>query len=152
MKLIPLTQGKFAEVDDEDYERVNKHKWCLSAQGYAVRAVNYNSRRVIRFMHRFIMHAKKGQQVDHIDMIGTRNLKSNMRLCSISQNRCNRKKTCRNKSGYKGVSKYYRDERFLAQIKFKGKAVYLGLYETPQEASLAYQKAAKELHGEFANW
>src|SRR4051794_29869348 len=68
MKTIPLTQGKVALVDDEDYERISRSSWiaCRSKNlWYACRSVRVNGRRLYIAMHQEVMLAKKGQLYDH---------------------------------------------------------------------------------------
>ena len=70
MKLISLTQGKFAQVDNSDYKLVSKFKWCVYKNHnsyYAKRTDCSNGKRVAVYMHRFIMGAPKNMQVGHID-------------------------------------------------------------------------------------
>lgn len=159
MKLIPLSQNKFAKVDDEDFEEMMKYKWFATERGkqfYAFRnfpQVN-KIRNYVIFMHRQLVGLKRGDkpriEVDHADGDGLNNQRSNIRKCTPSQNRFNRPKNFQNKSGMKGVSWSKGRNKWLAQIKSYGKARNLGAYHTKEEAYEAYCKAAKELHGEFA--
>jgi hypothetical protein len=100
--LIPLTQGKFAIVDAEDFDRLKQYQWhackCKSTF-YACRA---EGGRTIR-MHRQIMCAPKGLLVDHIDHNGSNNRKSNLRLCTHAQNCYNQQVSSTGSSKYKGV-------------------------------------------------
>ena len=146
MKRIPLTQGKFALVDDEDFEELNKHKWCYSI-GYAQRRI---SKTRLLLMHRVILWAEKGQMVDHINMNGLDNRKNNLRLCTKAQNMMNRDKTRVNTSGYKGVSWDKYTGNWKAQFKMDGVSYNLGRFTSPKEAAIAYNNVVSELHGEFA--
>jgi hypothetical protein len=93
MKRIKLTQGKYALVDDEDFESLNKYKWYFH-QGYAIRNTKMKfGKRTTIFMHRIITNCPKGKDVDHINMNGLNNQKYNMRVCKRSQNITNDKKT-----------------------------------------------------------
>ncbi|MHC4659365.1 MAG: HNH endonuclease signature motif containing protein, partial [Planctomycetota bacterium] len=101
-KLIPLTQGKFAIVDADDYDRLAKYKWCATKNGqtfYACRA----SRGKKIFMHREIMKPPKGLQVDHIDRNALNNRKTNLRPCTKAQNNRNTGPRRNSSSTYKGV-------------------------------------------------
>jgi hypothetical protein len=89
-------------------------------------------------------------QVDHINMIRGDNRWANLRLATVSQNRCNRTRTRLNKSGYKGVFYFKPTGRWRAEIRFQNVSYSLGYFATPQGAYDAYCKRAKELHGEFA--
>lgn len=94
MKEIPLTQGKVALVDDEDFELLNQLNWYAyknkTGNYYAVR--NYSAekgKRKIILMHREIMDAPKGIQVDHRNGDGLYNQKENLRLATHQQNSFN---------------------------------------------------------------
>ena len=153
---IPLTQGQVALIDDEDYDLVSQYKWCAS---WNKRTKSYYAKTNIRKadgtwtmlqMHRLIMNAQKDEQVDHINHDTVDNRKSELRLCTHSQNSHNQGRNSKNTSGYKGVHWYKRDKKWQAQIKLNGKKIHLGYFSTPEEAHAAYCKAALELHGEFA--
>lgn len=93
------------------------------------------------------------QQVDHIQQANGSHAQdrlSNLRIVSHSQNLMNQVIRSNNTSGYKGVTLNKRDDKWQAQIMSGGRRKYLGGFTTPEAAALAYDKAAKELHGEFA--
>lgn len=150
MKTIPLTQGLFALVDDEDFEYLNQWKWYAARQWntyYAFRQ-DYSSGKpkTIR-MHREVM-GEDPRNIDHRDGDGLNNQKCNLRYCTHSQNHQNRKHHRNTSSIYKGVSLTY--NKWRAQIMNQGKVAYIGLFYTEEEAALAYDTKAKELFGEFA--
>lgn len=86
--------------------------------------------------------------IDHIDMNKANNSISNLRLATLSENQWNTKAYASNKLGVKGVYKQY--GKYKATIKKYGKANHLGSFDTVEEASKAYQDAAKTMHGRFA--
>ena len=154
---IPLTQGQVALIDDEDYELVSRYKWCAHWNKHTK---SYYAETNLKkegggyatiIMHRIIMNAKKGKQVDHINHDTLDNRKENLRLCTNSENSQNQGKRINNTSGFKGVHWHKRDKRWCADIRVNGKRIHLGLFLTPEEAYEAYCKAALELHGEFSN-
>lgn len=151
MKEIPLTQGKVAIVDDEDFDELMKVRWRFSG-GYARRTRTIAFRKqVSSLMHREILGVTDSNiKVDHIDGNTLDNRKSNLRICTDCQNKCNRPEQKNNASGYKGVSKM-RNARWRAEISYQGKCRYLGVFMSPEEAHAAYAAAAREIHGEFAN-
>ena len=101
-------------------------------------------------VHRWAVTAPPGAEVDHIDCNKLNNLRSNLRLCTKSQNQHNRAKQKNNTSGYKGVHLQKRTGKYRAQIKLHGKRKILGLFSTPELAYAAYCSAAVQLHGDFA--
>jgi len=154
MKTIELTQGYVATVDDEDYDLVASYKWCASKNGknniYAKRE-SYGKK---IYMHREILGLSCRERIDHIDGNGLNNTRENLRMSDAKQNGMNRGKQSNNTSGYKGVVLQKKCNRWQAQLTWREngrrKNIYLGLYATPQEAAIAYNRAAIEMHGEFA--
>ena len=150
MKQIPLTQGKFAIVDDEDFERVNQFKWYAHKNCntyYADRSVNDNLSSVS--MHRFILDTPTDMQTDHINGDGLDNRRANLRICTHAENQRNRSRQSINTVGFKGV---YPDRagRVRALIMRDGKQIYLGSFLDPISAAHAYDSAAQKYHGDFA--
>lgn len=148
MERIPLTQGKFAIVDDEDYERLNQYKWYASwskhtKSYYALRSKRTNGKRRSVGMAGEILRLKYGdkRQSDHIDHNTLDNRRSNLRIVSNQQNNFNRK----NPRGYywnKHTRKYH------ASIGINGKKIHLGYFQTTREARSAYLRA-KEIYHKF---
>lgn len=158
MKYIQLSRGYRAIVDDEDYERVSKWIWTYAPNAgdkvkYAVTQIITaccGTRKRIK-LHRFIMDAKPGQEVDHINADGLDNRKSNLRFCSRAQNLANKKKMSGNRK-YKGVAAVTGSSKWQANIGWKKKRIYLGCFNTQEEAARAYDDKAMELYGEFARF
>jgi HNH endonuclease len=154
---IPLTQGKVALVDREDYEELIKYKWYAKRGGktfYAVRKSPLDKKRkqcTIQ-MHRVIMNTPIGMETDHINGNGLDNRRTNLRVCSRSENRCNVGKCSNNTSGYKGVSFFKANSKWHAMIMINCKQNNLGFFDTPELAYKAYCDACIKYHGEFANF
>jgi hypothetical protein len=108
------------------------------------------SKRTVR-MHREILGALSDKQVDHINLNTLDNRKCNLRLASHQENIWNRAKTSRNTVGYKGVYRCSGSRRFRAMIQKNGNLRHLGCFDTREEAAIAYNHAAIEAFGEFAN-
>ncbi len=145
---IPLTRGKFAIVDEEDFERLNRYKWhaiCVRGKWYARRAPGGK----VIMMHREIMKAPKDKLVDHIDGNGLNNRRCNLRFCTQQQNMQNRRPLLRT-SRFKGVSYCKNTEKFHAEITRSRRKTFIGSFDDEIEAAKAYDRKAIELFGEFA--
>ena len=151
MKQIPLSQGKVALVSDHRYEYLNQFNWFASFDGYNWYAERVNGENKIK-MHREIMGVTDPMVfIDHKDDNGLNNQDENLRECTNAENQRKRGKAWNNKSGYKGVSFDKKHYRYRAQIRAGGDPIFLGHFENPKDAALAYDNAAKKYHGEFAN-
>lgn len=160
MKLIKLTQGQFAKVDDDDFEKLSKRSWCADYQKrrkcfYAIsKWFNPISQKysTIR-MHRFITNPTEGLVVDHINGDTLDNRKQNLRVCTSAQNSLNKSKlSSKNTSGFPGVCKRKRKTSapvFQANITVDGKFITIGVFKTAEQAYEAYKKYAKTYFGEF---
>jgi hypothetical protein len=98
------------------------------------------------------MDAPDGVQVDHINRNTLDNRRSNLRLCTASQNRYNQKPRKDSVTGFKGVS-FHPDKKvkqWQAKIIVEGRKISLKYHATAEEAALAYNRAAVIHHGEFA--
>lgn len=155
MKTIPLSQGKFAILDDEHYDYLNQWKWHThNSRGklYAARwgywSINDTERKTRVMMHREIAGIT-GLQVDHINGDSLDNRSENLRPATMSQNQMNQKIHQASRSGFKGVRETSAD-RFQARITINGKYLCIGTFPTKTDAALAYNKAATELFGDRA--
>ena len=153
VKEIPLTRGLAATVDDEDFDRVSRYKWCaqVSDRKTPVALRGKTADCPHRYMHRFILDAKPGELVDHINGDTLDNRRANLRLCSNAENLRNRGATRTNRSGFKGVSWSRVGEAWIAQITVNYECVHLGYFKTKEDAAKAYDDAALRYHGEFAH-
>jgi len=150
---IALTQDRIARVDDEDWESLSQFKWQASLGSsciYAVRTdCSARSRRTL-LMHRVILSPPPDMEIDHINGDGLDNRRSNLRACTRSQNHMNMRKRRGCSSTYKGVSWYKRGRNWQAHIKYQGIQYYLGRFDDEREAARAYNVAAQQHFGEFA--
>lgn len=153
MKEILLTRGYVALVDDDDYERVMRFKWSTHVTSAGcVYAANSTAARECgsRLLHRFILNAAPGVEVDHKNRNGLDCRKSNMRLASRGQNSRNIGLTRKNKSGHKGVCWDKGRGLWAAAVRHNGKNIFIGRFSDKAEAARAYDRKAIELQGEFA--
>lgn len=151
MRVIELTQGRVAKVDDEDYSRLAMHSWYYHAAGYAARDVWEDGERRTIYMHRAIMDPGPGQEVDHINGDGLDNRRENLRTCSHQENIAARSSSGRpGSSEYLGVSWSEATGKWRARIRHNYDEIHLGVFESEEEAARAYDRKALELRGEFA--
>ena len=152
MKLIPLSRGLSAQVDDSKYDYLRQWKWsALKGRKtfYAVRRYTLNSKVYYIYMERLILNVPKTTTIDHADGNGLNNQAFNLRGCTHSQNSGNmRKKTERR---FKGAYFDKRRDRWYSRITINYKSIHIGMFDTDLEAALAYDEAAKKYFGEFAN-
>lgn len=141
------TTGQLALVDDQDFDRLNETPWYLSPNGYA-----YSPYYDPIYLHRAVLGLKKGDKVyvDHINHDKMDNRKINLRESDPSTNGANRKIGINSKSGFKGVYFCKRKKVFKAHIKYKGKKIHLGVFDSAVVAANAYDLYAKNLFGDFS--
>lgn len=163
MKKVKLANTDMvALVDDDDFEKLSKYSWQRSYSSnrkttYAHTSVITAEGKKTIIMHRLVMGVTDTNiQVDHKDFNGLNNQKCNLRVCTRDQNAKNRRSW--GKSKYLGVHPFSylsktkkRYSYWRARIKNGSKYQSLGLFKKEEDAAKAYDKAAKEIHGEFAN-
>lgn len=162
MKFIEITKGEKAIVDDKDFEELNKIKWQWSV-GYA-RHPGYGAHKIRKsiLMHRLIMNAPKGMDIDHINGNRLDNRRENLRVCTRAENNQHRTNKRKNKTSiYKGVclvtSRYFSKRKkiltkrtsWMASIQKNKEFTIIGCFQNELHAAMAYDLWAKELHGEF---
>lgn len=166
MKKIPIgglsqekrwSQGKlrkkqiivnYALVDDEDFDKCNQYKWSLGTGTYIKSSK-------IGKLHRFIMNCPDDKVIDHIDHNPLNNQKSNLRICTISQNGGNRMKPKKYKNRYmtskfKGVRWHKHAKKWSSHITINFQQEHLGAFNSEVEAAKAYNDAAVKHFGSFA--
>lgn len=150
---VPMTKG-VTLVDDEDAPRVLHLKWkplrCKNGSVYAVaRTREQDGKEKTVYMHRLILDAPIGKDVDHRNGNGLDNRRQNLRLATRAQNSRNSRLQRDTASGYKGVRRHRR--KWQAHIKVNRKRIYLGSFSSKEDAARTYDAAAKKHFGEFAN-
>lgn len=147
-KQIPLSRGLFSLVDDSDYEWLSQWKWAAVPSGdtfYAKRADSSLGKLFVKsiLMHRQILNAPQGMEVDHIDSNGIDNRRANLRLVTRTENLRSRRTFKNSGTGLKGVTFNPQNGRWKAVIN-------LGTYDTAEEAARAYDEAIRKLFGALA--
>jgi hypothetical protein len=147
---VILTKGYVSIIDTTDLAVVARFKWHANStkdgEIYAARNQQLPcGKKKLVFLHRAILQGDS-VAIDHVNGDKLDNRRANLRPCTHSQNLWNSKISKRNKSGYKGVVYHKTIKKWIAQISSK----YLGAFETPEKAAMAYNKAALEIAGEFA--
>lgn len=156
MKLIRLSNGNAASVDDEDYPFLNRFRWMgvegKSGSIYPIVRMVYNGGQIMVKMGRLIMNPPKGFMVDHINGDTLNNQKANMRLATPTGNARNARPFGAT-SRYKGVSRFGESGKaWCAGVYNKAdrSTSYVGYFASEEDAALAYDAAARERHGEYA--
>jgi len=153
---IPLTHGKYAIVDTDDYDWLSKYKWYVVKGGntfYAVRGQwsKTQKRRLTISMHRIIIDVPEGMFVDHINHNGLDNRKANLRLATPADNaRYARYPKINTSSKYRGVWYIKQRKKWRATIVVNRKRKHLGYFKHEIDAARAYDQAAKLYYGDFA--
>ena len=129
-------------IDLECIELVKKCKWCL-LNGY----VHSNE---FGRLHRYLMDCPDNLVIDHINHNPLDNRRDNLRICTQQENDFNKSIQCNNTSGVPGVYFVKRRNKWQAQIKINRKNIFLGYYNTIEEAAEARRLAEIEYFGEFA--
>ncbi len=153
---IPLTQGKFALVDAEDFAAVSLWSWCaikgrkgVSWYAHANTEKAGGGRRYVK-MHRYVLQPLAGLEIDHVDGDGLNNRRSNLRISTRQENSRNVPRHRDGSSRFKGVSWYRRDSCWRSCITVNDRQIHLGYFQDEAEAAAAYDAAAVRLFGEFA--
>lgn len=153
MRYIELTKGYTTIVDDSDYDVLCKYKWhAMDTIGRVVAArviTNEDYTRTLQLLHRVIMIAPPELEVDHINGNTLDNRRSNLRLCTHQEN-CMNASVAKHSSKFKGVSRNVTGKKWVAQIRYNNRLIYLGSFESEESAAKAYNVKASELFGEFA--
>lgn len=155
---IQLTQGKVAIVDDSDFEWLSRFKWraltckdnphcCYAITGDYVKEKGQKA----MLMHRIILGAHAGVEVDHINNNGLDNRRINLRICSHAENIRNQSvQNGKKSSKYRGVSLHKATGSWTAQIQMRKTKYHLGYFKSESDAAVSYDKKAKQIFGQFA--
>jgi hypothetical protein len=147
--LLPLginAKDGYATISAQD-KWVDSYNWYLGKNGYPATRLSGK----LMTLHRLLLAPPIGIGIDHVDRDKLNNTRENLRLCTQQQNSWNSSIKSTNTSGYKGVSYNKRLRKFESYIVYSGKRKVLGNFNSAEEASVAYNKAAESFFGEYAN-
>lgn len=142
-----VKSGRSFLIDAEDLRMVQGIRWSVGKDGYVI---GYRADGGKVKLHRLLMGAKPGEVVDHINGNPSDCRRNNLRIASQHKNTYNSKLPKSSTTGFKGVCFVKNKNRYMAHIHPNGTTVFLGYYEEPEEAAIAYDKAASFYFGEFA--
>lgn len=154
-KLIALSNGMYAIVDEQDFDWLSSYKWqahvTSAGKCYprSTQRIHKTRKNKILKMHRLIMGVEKSSlHVDHINRNPLDNRRSNLRICLPQQNNIN----CvsrKHRIGLRGVRERA-NKKWQAKISVNGKVKHLGTFPSARIAIEAYNAAAVKFHREFA--
>lgn len=143
--------GIYTKVDLDDYEDLMQYSWYVHKESGAKDTPRYIAearigKKYIK-MHRYLLKARKGQVVDHINRDPLDNRRANLRFVTLSQNRHNSNFTT-SKSGHKGIYYLPKKKAYVARIKIKRKEYHIGQFKKKRDAIKAYREFVnKKLKG-----
>lgn len=141
--------------DEQDHELISRYTWHIGGLKYFEARTNIKhtpGKYKQVSMQRLLLNAKDPKTlVDHADRNRLDNRRLNLRSSNWSQNNANRKSMTAATSNYLGVHKSAKRRKWEARIGKNNKSFRIGYFKTEEEAAKAYDKAAVEIHGEFAN-
>lgn len=152
---IPLSNSlDFLLIDEEDFDKVKKHKWKKSSRGYATVLLwrKENGRKIGKStpIHQLIFKPEEGKLVDHINRNKLDNRKENLRSVTAQQNMWNKASTrAFHSSKYKGVSFCDQTKKWKATLSINGKRKTLGRFNEEEDAAMVFDYHAQQIHGEY---
>lgn len=147
---LALTRGYITHIDKQDRDRISMHSWYAAevSPGRIVAQAHIKGKTTL--LHRFLLDIIESKiEVDHIDGNPLNNARNNLRVCTHIENSQNRKKSANNSSGYAGVGFIPSRGKWRARITFNKKEIYLGYFDTKEQAAEVRKTVARSYRGEF---
>src|SRR5262249_10800854 len=143
---IPLSQGKFAIVDDKDYPLLSEFKWCYRGErnhkhGYAVRHVKTDGKDRLLYLHRQLMQPEKGKTVIFLNHDTLDCRRENLRAATTQEARRHQRVKSNSKSGIKGIHYNERARTWTARMYRNGQLITIGTFDRRNDAIAEYEKA-----------
>jgi len=142
-----LTKGYVALVSPDDAPVLLERLWRVHVGKNYITVLSSNGGEFV--LGRRVIKPAAGLMVDHRNGDTADCRRSNLRVCTNSQNQANRKAFTKGRDLPKGVRRK-RNGRFWAGITFENRHLYIGTFDSVDDAAIAYQAKARELFGEFA--
>lgn len=152
MPEITLTRGLVALVDEDDMEMVGAQRWYArppSGRNKRWYAYRREGGRMV-YLHRAVLGAQRGSEVDHINGDGLDCRRANLRVATRSQNEANKPKAGATSSRYKGVTFARKAGQWRASLMVNKRRRHLGYFDDEAAAARAYDAAALSTWGPFA--
>lgn len=147
--ILVITTSKGVEIiaDADDLEKLNKYSWCISKTGYPVANINHKVTKI----HRYILGLTDSSIiVDHKNRNPFDNRKTNLRICTTTDNARNKSVSKKSKSGHIGIRKTP-NNRYNVRITCNRKEIHVGNFKTLDEAIAARKAAEDRYHGKFGS-
>lgn len=145
---IHLSRGRQAWIDRHDVGLCSPYRWTWHRSRKRTYAKASIKGTVLK-LHRYLLNAKKGQQIDHRDVDGLNCRRQNLRFATHAQNMCNRRRFANNTSGFTGVCFHKKNQKWVASIGAGKTLRYIGSFFTKRAAAKARDHWAKRLHEDF---
>ena len=144
-----LADGTEFYFDLEDYNKIKDFYW-QDEHGYLRTNVRINKKHTRIYLHRLIANPDEDKVIDHINCNRRDNRKNNLRSATQTQNTYNKAISSKNKSGRTGVFWLKNSKKWMVNISYKNKSIYIGVFEDKQQAIEARRKAEDIYYGEYA--
>lgn len=140
-----------AIVDDDVFDRMVAlgRRWSAARRPhttYAGRDELIDGKKVRIYLHRWILDAPNGAQVDHINGNGLDNRRANLRIVTPSENLLNQNRPTRSSSGYRGVAPIKESKNWRAYVNVTGRQIQIGVYPSATVAAVARDRYVARYH------